>query len=169
MTTVGYGDKSPRTLGGRFVGLIWMFMAIIMISTLTAGIASSLTVQNMQDEIASIQDLDRFEVTTVKSSSAQELLDQYKISSEKVRNADEGINALLQDESGILVYDKPILTYLIEEKGLEDELVVLEKSLKKDYYSYSFPRNSPLLDIIDPLLVSSLKSMEWINLIKDYK
>lgn len=169
MTTVGYGDKSPRTLGGRFVGLIWMFMAIIMISTLTAGIASSLTVQNIQDEIGSIQDLERFEVTTVKSSSAQELLDQYQITSTKVLNAEEGIEALLREETTTLIYDRPILNYLIEMKGLEDELVVLEKNLKKDYYSFSFPKNSPLLDSIDPILIGALKSMEWINLTRDYK
>ncbi|WP_029036419.1 transporter substrate-binding domain-containing protein [Salinimicrobium xinjiangense] len=169
MTTVGYGDKAPRTLGGRFVGLIWMFMAIIMISTLTAGIASSLTVQNMQDEINSIQDLERFDVITVKSSSAQELLDQYQISSKKVLNAAEGIEALLQDEASTFVYDQPILNFLIEEKKLGDELVVLEKSLKKDYYSYTFPLDSPLLDTINPVLIGSLKSMEWLNLIKDYK
>ena len=33
MTTVGYGDKSPRTTGGRVVGLVWMFMAVIIISS----------------------------------------------------------------------------------------------------------------------------------------
>lgn len=169
MTTVGYGDKSPRSFGGRFVGLIWMFMAIIMISTLTAGIASSLTVKNMQNEVSSVQDLERFEVTTVKSSSAQELLDQYKIPSKKVMNAGEGIEALLRGKTSLLVYDKPLLSYLIEENDLEDELVLLEKNLKIDYYSYSFPPNSPLLETIDPLLIGSLKTMEWINLIKDYK
>ncbi|NJW53829.1 transporter substrate-binding domain-containing protein [Salinimicrobium oceani] len=169
MTTVGYGDKSPRTFGGRFIGLIWMFMAIIMISTLTAGIASSLTVQNMQDEISDIQDLEKFGVTTVQSSSAQELLDQYKISSEAVLNAEAGIEALLENKTEVLVYDQPILNYIIEQKNLEDELEVLEKSLKKDYYSYTFPKDSPLLDSIDPILIGSLKSMEWINLIREYK
>src|SRR5208283_5746087 len=29
MTTVGYGDKLPKTIGGRIVSLIWMFSGII--------------------------------------------------------------------------------------------------------------------------------------------
>ncbi len=169
MTTVGYGDKSPRTFGGRFIGFIWMFMAIIMISTLTAGIASSLTVQNIQDDIASVQDLERFNVYTVKSSSAQELLDQYGINSSKISSADEGLEALLENDKNVLVYDKPILSYRIEEKGLEEELAVLENTLKKDYYSYSFPDNSDLLDKINPILIGTLKSMEWNSLITEYK
>ena len=32
MTTVGYGDKSPRTLGGRAVAIIWMLTSIVLIS-----------------------------------------------------------------------------------------------------------------------------------------
>ncbi|WP_029033384.1 transporter substrate-binding domain-containing protein [Salinimicrobium terrae] len=169
MTTVGYGDKSPRTFGGRVIGFVWMFMAIIMISTLTAGIASSLTMQNIQDDIGSVQDLERFEVYTVRSSSAQELLEQYGIGSSKVSNADEGIEALLENDNNLLVYDKPILSYRIEEKNMEDDLVVLENSLKKDYYSYSFPKESPLLKIIDPILIGTLKTMEWNSLIAEYK
>ena len=34
MTTVGYGDKSPRTVGGRLVALVWMFTSVIIISGL---------------------------------------------------------------------------------------------------------------------------------------
>lgn len=169
MTTVGYGDKSPRTLGGRIIGFIWMFMAIIMISTLTAGIASSLTVQNIQDDIASVQDLERFDVYTVKSSSAQELLEQYGIGSNQLSSPEEALAMLPESDQNVMVYDKPILSYLIEEKGLEDELVVLENSLKKDYYSYSFPKNSELLRTIDPILVGTLKTMEWNSLIAEYK
>jgi ABC-type amino acid transport substrate-binding protein len=169
MTTVGYGDKSPRSLGGRIVGFIWMFMAIIMISTLTAGIASSLTVQNMQDEINSVQDLSGFEVTTIESSSAQELLELYSVNSEEVTNVGEGIEALMNGNTTLLVYDQPILNYIIEEEGLEDELEVLQRTLKKDYYSYSFPKDSELVDKINPLLISTLKTMEWNNLIGNYK
>lgn len=169
MTTVGYGDKSPRTFGGRFIGFIWMFLAIIMISGLTAGIASSLTVQNMQDEISSVEDLDRFSTTTVASSSAQELLEQYGIESEKVTDASEGFQKVKDHKTDVFVYDQPILNYYIEENDLSDKLEVLQKTLKKDYYSYSFPKGSALVKKIDPILVGTLKTMEWNALIKDYK
>jgi len=169
MTTVGYGDKSPKTFGGRFIGLIWMFMAIIMISSLTAGIASSLTVQNISDEISSIQDLDNFEVISVAGSSAQELLDQYNIRSEEVVNEQEGIQKIQDKESALFVYDQPILKYEIDRRKLNDELEVVQKTLKRDYYSYSFPKGSTLVEKINPVLITTLKSMEWNNLIKDYQ
>lgn len=169
MTTVGYGDKAPVTLGGRIIGFIWMFMAIIMISSLTAGIASSLTVQNISDEIHSVQDLNRFDVVTVTGSSAQELLDQYNIRNDEVLNAREGIQEILDRDFSLFVYDEPILKYEIGRRELNDELEVLQQTLKRDYYSYSFPKGSPLIDRIDPLLVSTLKSMEWNQLIREYQ
>ena len=169
MTTVGYGDKAPLTLGGRVIGFVWMFMAIIMISSLTAGIASSLTMQNMNDEIRSIGDLGNFEVTTVESSSALELLDQYNVESQTVSNAEEGLEQLLNEETELLVYDQPILNYYIEQKELGDELELVPRTLKKDYYSYSFPTDSELIKVIDPILIGTLKTMAWNNLVKDYK
>jgi len=168
MTTVGYGDKSPRSLGGRVIGLIWMFMAIIMISSLTAGIASSLTVKNINNEITGVQDLDRFKVATVGSSSAEEMLELYNIDHYTILNEIEGIDALLAKDATVFIYDKPILKYEISRRQLGDELEVLEKNLKKDYYSYTFPKGSKLVRKIDPLLISTLKTVKWNNLVSNY-
>ncbi|WP_373058332.1 transporter substrate-binding domain-containing protein [Zunongwangia sp. H14] len=169
MTTVGYGDKSPRTTGGRIIGFIWMFMAIIMISSLTAGIASSLTVSSFNDKISSVEDLEKFEVTTVANSSSQEFLELYNISSDTVLSEEQGINDVLNKETALFVYDVPMLKNEIEERNLQDKIEVLEKTLKKDYYSYSFPKNSSLLKEINPTLVSILKTMKWNVLVEDYK
>jgi len=168
MTTVGYGDKSPRTVGGRIVGLIWMFMAVIIISSFTAGIASSLTVKGINEEIRSIQDLDRFDVTTVSSSSSQELLELYNIETNLVPNSMQALDKLYQEETFLVVYDEPILRYHIEKMNLEDDLEIIEQSLKKDYYSYAFPKDSRYRDLIDPVLIKILKSMEWASIVKDY-
>lgn len=168
MTTVGYGDKSPRTTGGRVIGLIWMFMAVIIISSFTAGIASSLTVKSINDEISNIQDLERFDVTTVKSSSSEELLSLYNIDTKLVGNGIEGIQALQNKKTNLFVYDEPILRYEIEKLNLSGDLEILEQSLKKDYYSYAFPKNSRLIKEINPVLVRTLKSMEWASMVKTY-
>jgi ABC-type amino acid transport substrate-binding protein len=169
MTTVGYGDKSPRTTGGRVIALIWMFMAIIIISSLTAGIASSLTVQTMNDEINSVQDLSKFKVTSVESSSAQELLNLYNIEHTAIIDEKEGIALLEKKETKLFVYDEPILRYEIKRSGLEDEIEVLPKTLKKDYYGYSFPKNSALLKKIDPVLIGVMKTMEWNAIMTEYE
>lgn len=140
-----------------------------MISSLTAGIASSLTVQNISDEINSVHDLDNFEVITVAGSSAQELLDQYNIRSEEVVNEREGIQKIQDKKSALFVYDQPILKYEIDRRELNDELEVLQQTLKRDYYSYSFPKGSDLVEEINPVLIATLKTMEWNNLIKNYQ
>lgn len=169
MTTVGYGDRSPRTTGGRIVGLIWMFTAIIMISSLTAGIASSLTVQSMNSKIKSPEDLQGLKVTTISNSSAEELLDLYKVKTNKVENEKEGIQRILDKKTNFFVYDEPILNYEIKRRGLQDDIEVLSKTLKKDYYSYSFPKNSTLINKINPVLMGVLKSLAWQNDIENYQ
>jgi len=169
MTTVGYGDKSPKTTGGRLVGLVWMFAAIIMISSLTAGIASALTIQNINNSISSVEDLDRFETTTVANSSAAELLDLYRIDTETVFDEKEGLQNLLDEKATLFVYDEPIISYEIQRRSLEDDIEILPQGLKKDYYSYTFSKGSDLLSQIDPVLVSTLKTMEWSKLLEKYQ
>lgn len=50
ITTVGYGDVTPMTIGGRIVGFIAMFMGIGIIGILTATIAS-VFVENIIKEV----------------------------------------------------------------------------------------------------------------------
>ncbi|MBT8407592.1 MAG: transporter substrate-binding domain-containing protein, partial [Deltaproteobacteria bacterium] len=51
MTTVGYGDKAPKTFGGRMVALVWMLASIILISSFTATITTSLTVGELSGKV----------------------------------------------------------------------------------------------------------------------
>ena len=43
MSTIGYGDKAPLTVGGRIVALIWMLVAMGVTAILTASLVSVLT------------------------------------------------------------------------------------------------------------------------------
>jgi len=74
MTTVGYGDKSPKTVGGRIVALVWMFTAVMIISGFTASIASSLTVNQIGSSKYDIQDYKESQLGTIGESGSDRWL-----------------------------------------------------------------------------------------------
>ena len=43
VTTVGYGDKSPVTSGGRIVGLVWQFAGVIFLGLFAGTLSSSMS------------------------------------------------------------------------------------------------------------------------------
>ena len=36
-----YGDKTPRSVGGRIFGILWVFVGVVMTSLLTATLAAA--------------------------------------------------------------------------------------------------------------------------------
>ena len=116
MTTVGYGDKAPVTLGGRLVALVWMFASILLIAGFTASIASALTVRDSRASMHGPEDLPGLEVGTVPDSTSERVPRQPRIRRTLVRQSTE--EALLrssEDEVDAVVYDHPLLVYLVSE------------------------------------------------------
>jgi len=50
LTTVGYGDITPSSVGGRLIGIVLMFFGIGVLSMLTATIASFFVERNLKRE-----------------------------------------------------------------------------------------------------------------------
>ena len=69
MTTVGYGDKSPKSRGGKLVALIWMFSGLLFVSGLTASVASTLTVNQLNWNPVGFTDFKDRPVGTIAHSS----------------------------------------------------------------------------------------------------
>ena len=45
--------------------------------------------------------------------------------------------------------------------GEYEDLILSPKNLKTDYYSFSFAKNNPLRNYLDPYVVKALKSEQW--------
>lgn len=160
MTTVGYGDKSPETTGGRTVAFVWMFTAILLISGLTAGVASALTVKSMESKIESVEDLRRFKSGTIRATGTAEFLGNYGLPNQYYESVEEGFEAVRRGEIDVFVFDRPVLRFYLE-KGVNSDLHLDDRDLKTDYYSFTYPKNSPLRDALDPKIVRALKSDSW--------
>ncbi len=160
MTTVGYGDKSPETGGGRTIAFIWMFTAILLISGLTAGVASALTVKSMESKIENVEDLRRFKTGTIDATGTAEYLRNYGLPDVYFESVEEGFAALKAGEIDIFVFDRPVLRFYLE-KGDNQDLVLDDRNLKTDYYSFTYPKHSSLRAALDPKIVKALKSDSW--------
>ena len=72
MTTVGYGDKAPRTVGGRLVAVLWMFASIGIIASFTGEMAASVTVRRLETNLLRNRALSDLRVGVLAESSAAE-------------------------------------------------------------------------------------------------
>lgn len=170
MTTVGYGDKSPVTPGGRIVALIWMFTAVIIISGFTASIASSLTVEQMSSRKNSLQDYRDQRLGTIEKSATDGWLrDNFYSNKFTYSNMEELIKALEKDEIEAIAYDRPILQNIIQTDTLSR--FRLENILFNPSY-YGIGMNPDLQEDlrkrISISVLETIEGMDWKVMLSEY-
>lgn len=169
MTTVGYGDKAPSTPLGRVIATVWMFTAVIIISGFTGSISSALTVNKLQSNIQSVNDLKRLDVGTVEGSSSYKYLIKKDINASTFTTVKNGLQALYKNEIDAFVYDEPIMKHHIFNNNFDDKLYILPIKFNTQYYSFSLPANNIDQKKLNYLLLKELESSDWQNILANYK
>jgi len=170
MTTVGYGDKAPRSTGGKLVALIWMFAAIIIISGFTASIASSLTVNRLGGDRSDIFAFKEIPLATVAGSATEEWLREHFFKEiETFSSLQECRSALEEEEVKAVAYDAPLLTYMAEKDSLA-RFDVLPLSYNLQLYAFGFSEqlSDELKEQISVELLRVTESSDWEVLLTEY-
>lgn len=169
MTTVGYGDKAPKSGPGKFIATIWMFTAVIIISGFTATIASSLTVQRAEQNIEGLQDLARVRTATVEASNSARFLQERGIQPVETKSLEEAMEMLADEEVQAIFYDEPNLRYSIHDMGYGKELMVLDKQFEEQHYAFAMSKDSPYFETINLELIRALESDHWDRILQRYE
>lgn len=167
MTTVGYGDKTPKTIGGRSVATLWMIFSIVFIAAFTANITASLTVSELRGKVHGFQDLHKVRVGVIFQSEASYFLTSHGIAIIPFEGLQEGLNAVADKKIDAFVLNELILRYVVKAEfpgrlqvvpGIFDEYFVVMATIK----------NNPMRKEINKALLKFMKTDKWHELLNRY-
>jgi polar amino acid transport system substrate-binding protein len=167
LTTVGYGDKAPRTVGGRMVALVWMFASIILIASFTAVITTSFTVGELQGKVHGLSDLPYVRVGTLSQSQALNFLTKRGIAALPFENAKDGLQAIVDKEIDAFVFNEVVLKHLVK-TAFPGRVQVLATTFDHYYVSMAVPSGSPLREPLDRALLGVTATDDWLRLVELY-
>ncbi|MEM9143076.1 MAG: transporter substrate-binding domain-containing protein [Bacteroidota bacterium] len=169
MTTVGYGDKSPRTVGGRIVGLIWMFTAIIIISGFTASIASSLTMNQMGSSNSALGDFKKMPIGTLSHSATDQWLrDNFYTQKAEYENLDQLLHALNMERIDAAAYDRPVLKAIAMQDSSK-AYSLADVKYNPQFYAFGLSRKlqDTLKEQLNVSMLNKIERMEWRVLLSE--
>jgi ABC-type amino acid transport substrate-binding protein len=168
MTTVGYGDKTPKTRGGRFIATLWMLASLALISLVSTTLVSSMTAARLESgPLAHDSDLVGKRLGAVASSSGAEYLDNQHLAYTKYASLQEALAALADGESDAVVNSVGALEYMISTR-FYGVIAMPSGLLAPAYMAFALPRNSPLIKQLDCAMVRVTGSPGWRSLEDSY-
>jgi polar amino acid transport system substrate-binding protein len=167
MTTVGYGDKAPRTAAGRVLAVVWMIAGVILISALTASITSALTVSQLATSIAGPRELAGQNVGTIEGSTSARYLRRNGVPAALFDSLEECVDAMHEGNLDAVVYDAVLLRYY----GIshpDRAFPVVPGTFKRQSYGIGLPQGSALREPLNRFILRHLQTDEWSNVLTRY-
>lgn len=166
MSTIGYGDKTPKTVPGRILALLWMLIAMGITATLTASITSVLAI-NVAQPSQFPQSLWQMQVGTVPGSATAEYLQQERIQFQPFSTPSEGMQAVQDRDIEVFVYSAAPLKYL-NRQSLKGNLNIRSTEVQARRYAFALPNSSDLYDVMKQQVLQETSESSWQELVKRY-
>ncbi len=160
MTTVGYGDKTPRTLAGRMLGVFWMLVGVVSLTIVTGSIAAQMTVMQLDSPIHSPADLSNTRTGTVADSTGETFLHESGYGFQVFPTEDAALNALVHQHIDAVVYDYPTMRYEIHE-SFSGRAEVLPVKFHHESHAIALPTGSRLRKPINISLLRIVTAPHW--------
>lgn len=157
---IGGSDKMPRSLIGRVGAIVWVLTGIILVAYLTANLTAQNTVNQLQNNIRSVEDLPGRRIATVQNTTAQAYLREQGLLYVGVTAIEDAYDLLDAGAVDVIVYDSPVLLYYANTEGRGRFQVVGAVFARQDY-GIALPTASRNRERIDLALLALIEDGQY--------
>ena len=160
-----------KTLTARVLSTVLTLSSTFMIAAITAVLASSFTLNAMQTEVRTVEDLRNLQVGALSASTSSAFLQSNGITHETRADLDTLVVDLDRGELDAVVSDAAFLQYRInqgKQQGKFKSLTVLPYELEAQNYAFILAEDSPLREGINRTLLSVRSQREWRDKVAEY-
>jgi ABC-type amino acid transport substrate-binding protein len=156
VTTVGYGDTTPKGSVGRIFGIVWILAGYFVFAYFTASVTTTATVQELHGTINGPEDLFGKRVASVARSTAAEYLASQGMTVELLENVDRAYGLLEDGKIDAVVYDAPVLQHYAAKRG-KGKVRVVGLMFQEKSYGMAMNVHSPYRDKVNVALLKLIE------------
>ena len=158
ISTVGYGDKTPKTHLGRAIAMVLIIFGYVAFAWFTATITSAVTVSELQGAINGPEDLPGKSVAVVAHSTSEKYLRRIPgVRLVPLARIEDAYAMLEAGKVDAVVYDFPSLNHYAANGG-RGKVRLVGPVFSHEPYGIVLPEGSPLREEINRALLELLES-----------
>ncbi len=124
-----------------------VFFSTIVLNLMVSDLTSSLTVNDLSSQTATINDVQGKRIATVSGTTSETLTRSFGGNISLVASLEEALRSLEKGKVDAVVYDAPSLRQFAKRSG--GVYVVLRGTLNHEYYAVAMPTTTPMKTSID--------------------
>ena len=170
MSTIGYGDKAPVTVGGRTLALLWMLLSMGITAALTAAVVSALGIgQGSGSGSAELPGALRdTRVGVLAGSAATAYVDRERIRATPYADLAAGLDALEADSLDVFVAGAPLLTHHLQQASSRPDVHVMATGTEPVRWAFAVPEGSALREPLTRATLAVLDEPTWPQVMRRY-
>ena len=156
-----------KSLSGRILALLWMFICAIMLSAFIASLASSLTLDELTTSTIDVHSLRQMKIGALRGGTSALVLQRTGGKFMLFDNEKDAAEALRDNKIEGFLYDEIALHY-IADRDYPGKFSIYPTNLKRFQFAFGLPVNSPFRKPINAAMLTILNDPLWEILLDKY-
>ncbi len=148
----GFEERMPMSRFGRIFAVFLVISSLFVVSIFVATITAAVTVEAIQSNVDSVNDLEGRAVATVAGSTSAEFLMRRDIGFSDYTDPDAMLQAFESGEIDAVVFDGPILAYYVMGRG-KRRARLIDRVYRPENYGIALTTGSAIREEINQSLL----------------